>query len=292
MVKRKASNPIKAVKEKSGARKKGGSKSKNWLFTFKGYVLMALVFIFLLFAFPFTRNASFNAIDQCLVWMGLGDKFQFNSAEIKLPRKFKVHGIDVSHHNGKIVWDEVEKIELRGSEPLSFVFIKATEGKDHLDTRYIFNWREAKETMLLRGAYHYYHPTVDPLKQARWFIRNVHLEEGDLPPVIDVEVRGKDPLPLYRNNVLAMAKALQSEYGVKPIIYTSHDYFNNYFDTKEFKGYKFWIARYDFHQKVENESSWYFWQHSEKGRVSGIRGKVDYNVFRGSLRELSRLCVQ
>ena len=88
-----------------------------------------------------------------------------------------------------------------------------------------------------------------------------------------------------------MAKILEANYGVKPILYTSHDYYKNYFSNKSFKDFKFWIARYDFHHKVENEKSWLIWQHSEKGRVKGIKGKVDYNVFKGSLNQLNRLCV-
>lgn len=291
MPKRNVANPIKAVKSKNSPSVKKGSKKGKKINSPWGYFIMVVVLLFLFFAFPFTRNMAFNFADQCLVWAGYGDDFQFNSAEIKIPRSYRVHGIDVSHHNGKIDWTEVEKIELRNAEPLSFVFIKATEGKDHLDDRFLYNWRSAKETMLLRGAYHYYIPSSDPLKQAQWFIKNVGLDDGDLPPVIDIEVRGLGKVESYKSNLIVMCKALEAEYGVKPIIYTSHNFFENYFSTKEFKDYKFWIARYDFHEKVEKSNSWIFWQHSEKGRVNGIRGKVDYNVFKGTVRDLNKLCV-
>ena len=39
----------------------------------------------------------------------------------------------------------------------------------------------------LRGAYHFYIPGTDALKQADFFIRTVKLDSGDLPPVLDVE---------------------------------------------------------------------------------------------------------
>lgn len=280
---------VKPKKSSSGSSKKSKSLSKStskW-----SYVLVSFVIVFLFFSFPYTRNVAFNFADQCIVWTGYGDSFQFNSAEIKIPRSYNVHGIDVSHHNGKIDWTEVEKIELRNAEPLSFVFVKATEGADLLDTRFIYNWRSAKETMLLRGVYHFYRPSTNPLLQAKWFIKNVALEEGDLPPVIDIETRGFGSIKSYRSNLLVMAQALEKEYGVKPIIYTSHSFYSDYFSTKEFQGYKFWIARYDFHEKVEKSKTWFFWQHSEKGRVAGIKGLVDYNVFKGSLRELNKLCI-
>lgn len=291
MAKKSSSNPIKAVKSKPSTTSKRKDTSKSNTQKLWAWVGLIVIILFLLFALPFSRNAAFNFADRCFVWVGLGDEFQINSAEIKIPRSYGVHGIDVSHHNGKINWNNVETNVLRQDEPLSFVYIKATEGQDHLDTQFLYNWRTVKNTMLLRGAYHYYHPTIDPLKQAKWFIKNVELEEGDLPPVIDVEVRGKGSLNDFRANVLLMSKTLESNYGVKPILYTSHDYYTNYFNTKAFKDFKFWIARYDFHNKVEHEKSWLFWQHSEKGRVKGIKGMVDYNVFKGTINQLNRLCI-
>src|ERR1022692_3007397 len=50
-------------------------------------------------------------------------------------------------------------------------------------------WRGAGEAGLLRGAYHFFHPTVPAAAQAESFIRSVvRLEPGDLPPVLDLEV--------------------------------------------------------------------------------------------------------
>jgi lysozyme len=37
-------------------------------------------------------------------------------------------------------------------------------------------------------------------------------------------------------------------------------------------------------------NDWHFWQHSDRGRVNGIRGTVDFNVFKGELDDLKELC--
>ena len=42
-------------------------------------------------------------------------------------------GIDVSHHQGRILWDEVAK------ENIDFVYIKATEGATYVDPCFHYN---------------------------------------------------------------------------------------------------------------------------------------------------------
>ena len=89
---------------------------------------------------------------------------------IRLPMRYGIHGIDVSKHNDRINWERVRQMEANGVK-LQFVFIKATEGATLADKHFSKNWREAKKSAMRRGAYHFYHPTRDPLKQANNFIR-------------------------------------------------------------------------------------------------------------------------
>ena len=55
----------------------------------------------------------------------------------KNPQRHQIHGIDISRWNGDIDWMSVRK------SGVSFVFIKATEGKDALDPKFDANWRGA-----------------------------------------------------------------------------------------------------------------------------------------------------
>ena len=47
---------------------------------------------------------------------------------------YQIHGIDVSHHQVTIDWEEISK------QGIDFAFIKATEGGDHMDSLFCQNW--------------------------------------------------------------------------------------------------------------------------------------------------------
>ena len=95
--------------------------------------------------------------------------------------EYTVQGIDVSHHQSWINWSSLP------SQGIHFAYIKATEGEDLVDSLFSFNWCEAQKAGVHRGAYHYFRPGTSVLPQVLNYIREVHLEPGDLPPVLDVE---------------------------------------------------------------------------------------------------------
>ena len=70
-------------------------------------------------------------------------------------------------------------------------FIKATEGEKLVDPYFSRNWQLSRENGLLRGAYHYFSPSVAAPVQARLFLQTVDFSQGDFPAVLDVEERGK-----------------------------------------------------------------------------------------------------
>ena len=63
------------------------------------------------------------------------------------PEGFSIRGIDVSHHQGVIDWEKLSKAQI-GKDPISFVFIKATEGQDFLDENFNDNFYKARENGL------------------------------------------------------------------------------------------------------------------------------------------------
>ena len=97
------------------------------------------------------------------------------------PKQLAVHGVDISRWQGDIDW-----AKLRG-QGANFVYIKSTDGGDHLDPMFRQNWRDAEKAGLKRGAYHFFYWCRTAREQADWFIRNVPKVKGALPPVIDVE---------------------------------------------------------------------------------------------------------
>ena len=70
------------------------------------------------------------------------------------PAGYEIHGIDISHYQGKIDWDKLRDSNIEGY-PLRFVMIKSTEGSSRTDNRFKENFRQAREHGLIRGAYHF-----------------------------------------------------------------------------------------------------------------------------------------
>lgn len=204
-----------------------------------------------------------------------------------IPSGYEVHGIDISHYQGEIDWEKL-LLNRYTSSPLHFVFMKATEGGDHGDDTFQRNFSEARRHGFIRGAYHFFNPRTDALKQADFFIQTVELDSGDLPPVLDVEVTGKKSKEELQRNLRLWLDRVEAHYGVKPILYTSYKFKTRYLDDSIFNSYPYWIAHY-YVDSVEYRGKWNFWQHTDVGSVPGIEQEVDLNVFNGSLNDLQKM---
>ena len=198
-------------------------------------------------------------------------------------------GLDVSEYQGKIRWTYVDTLEQK--YPLHFVFIRATVGKDRKDRQFNKNWLGAKENKMIRGAYHYYRPNENSMEQAELFIKTVTLQKGDLPPVLDIEKLPKNQsIENLKLGLKRWLNAIESHYGVKPIIYTGERYYDDFLK-EEFSDYLFWIANYNFYRE-EIAEDWLFWQFTEKASVPGIKGNVDINIYNGDLQQLRYITVE
>jgi lysozyme len=195
----------------------------------------------------------------------------------------KVVGFDVSQFQGKIKWDLVEHVDK--SFPLGFVFIRATAGRNKVDSQFKRNWIGAKKKKIIRGAYHYYRPNENSIEQANLFIKTVHLGPGDLPPVLDIEKLPKNQsIDSLKVGLKRWLDKVERHYKVKPIIYTGERYYDDFLKS-EFKEYPFWIANYNFFVE-EMDDNWLFWQFTEKASIPGIKGNVDLNIYNGTPKML------
>lgn len=201
----------------------------------------------------------------------------------------KAIGLDVSEYQGEISWSDVDTLENKYA--VHFVFIRATVGNDRLDTKFKENWLGAKKNKLLRGAYHYYRPNENSLEQAELFIKNVSLNKGDLPPVLDIEkLPENQSVERLKVGLKRWLKKVEEHYKVKPIIYTGESYYDDFLK-EEFSDYLFWIANYNFYRE-EIDQEWLFWQFTEKASVNGIKGNVDVNIYNGDLQQLGYITVE
>jgi lysozyme len=209
---------------------------------------------------------------------------------IRLPMSYTVHGIDVSHHNRRINWKRVRAMQADGVR-LRFAFLKATEGATHTDREFALNWREARKAGMRRGAYHFYHPRRDARKQADNYIRRVTLQPGDFVPVLDVEIERGLPTDEMVAGIRVWLERIEAHYGVRPMIYTNAHIYKKYI-AKPFADYPLWIADYSNPTLARYPANrLYIWQHNETGRVEGVHGHVDFNVFTRAPEQISEICL-
>ena len=211
----------------------------------------------------------------------------------KVPAGVWKYGIDISHHNsGKIVWDSLfvmtdsrrrtvrDPYLAKEIKPVSFVFIKATEGASLKDRDFKGNWKEAGKTGLRRGAYHFFRTSKDGEIQARNFINTVgELRFKDLPPVLDIEtIHLGCSRELLNQRALQWLKAVEKRYGKKPIIYASSSFIKDYLNEEIRDNYPVWVAHYE--KERPAYEGWTWWQFTDKAVVKGVPGLVDLSVMK------------
>ncbi len=203
------------------------------------------------------------------------------------PAAHAVHGTDASRFQG----NEAQWAVAR-SNGVNFVFLKATEGGDRADPAFAGHWREARAAGVRTGAYHVWYHCRPGAEQARWFIANVPRAPGALPPALDLEwtpfsptCTRRPPGSEVRREAQAFVEAVAAHYGQRPLVYAAPDIWQDA-ELWRLEGVEFWLRSVAGHPaQVYPGQGWTFWQYSGTGRVPGLSGQADLNVFRGSEAE-------
>lgn len=210
----------------------------------------------------------------------LWNRMQYKKSEefnYEIPKNYKSFGIDVSHHQGEIDWHSI--LSHQFTPHLDFIYLKATEGKDHIDSQWKQNRKQLLKAKKKHGAYHFFRPYTDPVLQAQHFLNHYKVEVNDLPPVIDVEVESSSDEQLVKDVTLYI-KEIENKTGRRPIIYTSYHFYLTKF-RNEFEDYKFWIAAYTKPFVVPKDERILYWQFTDQASLPFHKGiKVDLNVGR------------
>ena len=211
---------------------------------------------------------------------------RFNYVDVA---EFPVQGLDVSHHQGSIDWEKVGRGNFR------FAFIKATEGGSHVDSRFRFNWVNARKNGLCVGAYHFFTFKKSGREQARNFVAAVPRDNASLPPVVDLEFMGNGGNRLSGKELLVRLSdflhVVENHYHKKPILYTTHEFYE-YYLAGRFTEYPLWVRDIFRRPRLIDGRTWSFWQYANRARVNGIKKYVDLNAFNGSEREFHKLIDQ
>jgi lysozyme len=198
--------------------------------------------------------------------------------------RYPVRGIDVSHHQGAIDWSAMKRNHVR------FVYMKATEGGDHVDRRFAENWRAAERAGIARGAYHFFTLCTPGIAQAHNFMRTVRADADAMPPAVDLEFGGNCKRRPSKQALLtelgAFLATIERHYDKRPILYVTRRFHDRYL-TGTFADHGFWIRSIYFTPNLPGRP-WLFWQFHDRGAREGITGRVDLNVFNGDWAAFER----
>ncbi len=194
------------------------------------------------------------------------------------PKGPVTRGIDIYHGN------YVEDFKQVAAHGIEYVWLKAWEY--HIDDTFKTRWATLKTDGIIRGAYDFFHPAKDPISQANSFLNVVgHLDAGDLPCALDWEVTDGVGIADDQKAALKWLEYVERATKKTPIIYMSSSFMPL---DQRFDRFGLWVANYGVTcPHVPNRrQSWDFWQSSESGRVPGMRGMSDTDVFNGDLAAL------
>lgn len=221
----------------------------------------------------------------------LGEKLKYTAE--------RIYGIDISRHQHEkgrhrygINWSQLritslgKRHDAQGRTfPVSFIYIKSTEGTTIRNRYFMQDYMKAKKHGIHVGAYHFFSMKTSAEAQANYFLNHTLFRKGDFPPVLDVEptdaqirqIGGDDEL---MRRIRIFMQMVEKRTGMRPILYISQMFINKHManaaDIK--KNYNVWIARYG---QYKPDVRLVYWQLCPDGRVNGITGEVDINVFNG-----------
>ena len=195
-----------------------------------------------------------------------------------------IHGLDMSRYQGDVFWDAVGN-----NSKMMYVYLKATEGKDHVDVKYRQNIEMAHAAGLKVGSYHFYRPLVAQHHQLTNFMAQCRPGDQDLIPMIDIEVMPKGmSVSAFCDSLMKFVVLVEDAYGQKPLLYTYTNFYNRYL-VGVLDGYPLMIAQYTAHEpRLADERDITMWQYTGKGRINGVNTYVDKSRFMGKhgMREI------
>lgn len=205
-----------------------------------------------------------------------------------MPRKDKnmeLKGIDVSSWQGKPDWPKVS------NSGVKFAILRIHQ-KSGVDTSFEHNYKGCKSNGILIGGYKYSYALTpaQAIDEAEDVLSVLGGRGLDFPVFYDLEWSQQRSLgkQAIENVAIAFLTRIKKA-GYKVGIYCNLDWYNNVL-SDALKQYDCWIARYPANdngsvQERLRPNVGVGWQYSSKGKVPGISGNVDMDVFYKDYRD-------
>jgi GH25 family lysozyme M1 (1,4-beta-N-acetylmuramidase) len=176
----------------------------------------------------------------------------------------------VSVFQGDIDW---KKVKANGTD---FAIIRGGYGRYEVDEKFEQNYKNAKKAGMPVGVYHYsYANTVEKAKQeASFCIKYLKGKRLEYPVAFDIEDKSVYTLPKELLTDIAYAFCDEMEkHGYYVCIYSYKSFLTDKLDMKKLSRFDVWVAQWN--DKCTYNGNYGMWQYSDKGKVSGISGRVD-----------------
>lgn len=192
---------------------------------------------------------------------------------INIKNALAIEGIDVSLWQGEIDFKKVK------DDGIKIVYIRSSAGNAYKDRDFEKNYKNAKEACLDIGVYHFVTArTVEEGKeQARFFASVISEKEIDCRLAMDFEVFKGLSKEEINDISRAFLETLKSLTNKELVIYSDAYNARFVFDKSLFDDYPLWVAEYD--AKKPSVDDYIGWQYTDKGRINGIKGNVDRDIF-------------
>ena len=185
-------------------------------------------------------------------------------------------GIDISEFQGEIDFEEVRRSGIEA------VYIRVGAG-EYTDEYFAENYERAKAAGLKIGFYHYVtaRSVEEGRRQARFFASLAAGREPDMRLAMDFEYFGS----LSVSQINAISEAYLDELTAltkrEAVIYSDLSNARNIFSRTLAEKYPLWAAQYGADEPSANGKwrEWVGFQYTDEGRVGGIYGNVDRNIF-------------
>ncbi|WP_336205201.1 glycoside hydrolase family 25 protein [Nonomuraea sp. LPB2021202275-12-8] len=146
-----------------------------------------------------------------------------------------LYGQDVSNFQPQHNW---------ATSGADFGIVKASEGLTFKDSTFARHWKELDKHNVVRGAYHFGHPSNDPVAEADFFLSAVNSQPAKSGDLLALDLETSDGQSTAHVNAWAKKwlERVQAKTGVKPLFYSGYTFADQY--GKGLSEYPLWVAHY------------------------------------------------
>lgn len=195
-------------------------------------------------------------------------------------------GVDVSHYQQAINWEKVKKRQHGDFAILKMMYEKSRRKDEFFE----INYSGCKKNDIPIGIYLFIasESIKNPEEDVKKTLEYLQGRKLDLGIWLDLEsdaLRKAGKKKIKELSYFYRKELEKANYKVN--IYCNLDWYNNLIAPELKRDFLFWIARYkknddgifSRNSKLSPESFAIAWQYSSKGRINGINGNVDLDVF-------------